>query len=420
MPSAYCFRGLLGSALLTAAFSATATPPPRPYDHIVIVVLENSSAEAGGERRTRGNPAMPFLNGLAGDPQHGARFTHAWAAETPYRRIPAGFDKPLPARPSQPNYLFLFSASHQGVLPAWFADPGSPYLGDAELAPNGDRLAAPQTNVPTGIGNRQIPAQRRPFTTANLGATLRAGGKTFLSFSEGLPHPFWDAEGDPQPERDNYRRKHNAAINWIDFGAPTTQRLVSAGRRRFLLPPDINLAFRTSVDPSGRHWRGFAEDAQGKPLDFHHLPSVSLVVPDEQHDAHSASVGAADNWLQDNIGPYARWARRNNSLLIVTFDEDGATDTSQGNAYHFGNHRISTLFYGAGVRPGAYPERIDALNVLATVLHNQGLLDAFRRDFALTCPDDSATCARQLANLRPIEDVFGRGPALREIPPVRD
>jgi phosphatidylinositol-3-phosphatase len=352
-------RHISGAALLSAALGAIAAAPPRPYDHIVIVVLENSSAEAGGTRRIRGNPAMPFINGLADDPQHGARFANAWAAETPYRRIPACFDKPLPA-------------------------------------------------------------QRRPFTTANLGAALRAAGKPFLSFSESLPHLFWDAEGDPEPERDSYRRKHNPTINWVDFGAPTTLRPVPAERRRFLLPPGINLAFRASVDPSGRRWRGFAEDAQGKPLGFQHLPTVSLVVPDEQHDAHSASVGAADSWLRDNIGPYADWAIRHNGLLIVTFDEDGATDTSQGNAYHFGSDRISTLFYGADVRPGAYLERIDALNVLATVLHNQGLLARFRDDFAQTCPDDTATCVRQLANLRPIVDVFGRGPALSAIPPVRD
>ena len=80
---------------------------------------------------------------------------------------------------------------------------------------------------------------------------------------------------------------------------------------------------------------------------------------------------------------------------------------------------VATLFHGAGVRPGVYGERIDALNVLATVLHDQGLLESFRRDFLATCTEDRATCAREHANLRPITDVFGRGQPLTEIPAVR-
>ncbi|RTL34796.1 MAG: hypothetical protein EKK49_08115 [Rhodocyclaceae bacterium] len=412
---------LAAFALLTSTHLFAAPPAKtKPYDHIVLVVLENRSADAGGERRIWDNPALPFLNGLALDPRYGARFTNAWAAETPYRRIPAGFERPLSARPSQPNYLYLFSASNQGVLPAWFADLSSPYRGKTESAPNGDRLVTPGAEQATGIGNQLIPAARRPFVTANLGASLRAGGRSFLSFSESLPHPKWDAEGDADSKLDLYRRKHNPAINWITLPGAARTDSVPAGRRRFLLPPDVNLAFHASVDPQGRRWRGFAEDAEGRPLDFTLLPNVALVIPNEQHDAHSASLDAMDTWLKTNIGPYAAWATAHNSLLIVTFDEDGSTDSSQGDAYHFGRDRIATLFYGAGITAGDYAERIDALNVLATILHDQGQLADFRRDFARSCPDDAATCSRELANLRPILDVFGRGPALKEIPPVRD
>lgn len=413
-------RHLAALASLAATTVFAAAPTPRPYDHIVVVVLENRSADAGGERRIWDNLALPFLNGLARDPRHGARFPNAWAAETPYRRIPAGFEHPLSARPSQPNYLYLFSASNQGVLPDWFADPSSPYQGKAELTRNGDRLATPSADQPTGIGNQLIPTAHRPFATANLGASLRAGGRSFQSFAESLPHPTWDAEGDADPKLDLYRRKHNPAINWIALPGTARTSSIPAERRRFLLPPDVNLAFHTSTDPQGRRWRGFAEDADGRPLDFTQLPNVALVIPNEQHDAHSASLDAMDTWLKTNIGPYAEWATKHNSLLIVTFDEDGSTDSSQGDAYHFGRDRIATLFYGAGVKPGNYAERIDALNVLATILHNQGQLAGFRRDFALTCPDDAATCTRERANLRPILDVFGRGPALKEIQPVGD
>lgn len=173
MPVTAAKRLAWGAVLAAALAGWTAAARAAPHDHIVVVVLENRSADAGGEQRIWGNPAMPFLNGLANDPQHGARFSSAYAAETPYRRIPAGFKGPLSARPSQPNYLYLFSASHQGVLPAWFADPTSPYRADVRMASNGDALPGKRDDQPAGIGNRLIPAERRPFSTANLGAALR-------------------------------------------------------------------------------------------------------------------------------------------------------------------------------------------------------------------------------------------------------
>ena len=420
-------RAALITALAATAWATTACatepaePPPIPaYDHIVIVVLENRSADAGGEQRIWGNPALPFLNGLAQDPQFGVQFTNAWAAETPYRRIPRGSDAPLSARPSQPNYLYLFSGSHQGVRPDWFQDPASPYRGKAQADAEGNRLDAPADEVPTGIGNRLIPAARRPFATANLGAALREGGRSFLTFSQSLPHPLWDESGDPDPLLDHYRRKHNPAINWIGFdGLPGSAR-VPEERRRFLLPVDVNLGFEPTTDPQGRRWRGFLRDAEGRPLSFEDLPTVALVVPDEQHNAHSAPLAQAGAWLREHLGAYAEWARTHNSLLIVTFDEDGATDTHQGNGYLWGRDRIATLLHGAHLKPGRYDQRIDALNLLATVLHSQKLLGRFRQDFAATCPNDAATCQRQAANLRPILDVFGAGPALSELPPTRD
>lgn len=419
-------RSALIAALATAwaglaCATEAAEPPAIPaYDHIVIVVLENRSADAGGDQRIWGNPALPFLNGLADDAQYGVKFTNAWASETPYRRIPRGSDAPLSARPSQPNYLYLFSGSHQGVRPDWFQDETSPYRGKPLADAEGNRLDFPGDEGPVGIGNRLIPAARRPFTTANLGAALREGGQSFLTFSQSLPHPFWDESGDPNPLADFYRRKHNPAINWIGFDTLAGSAAVPEARRRFLLPPEVNLGFEPTTDPQGRRWRGFLRDADGQPLRFEDLPTVALVVPDEQHNAHSASLGQADAWLREQLGGYAEWARTHNSLLIVTFDEDGATDTHQGSGYRWGRDRVATLMHGAHLKPGRYGERIDALNLLATVLHSQKRLARFRQDFGTTCPDDAATCQRQAANLRPILDVFGAGPALAELPPTRD
>ena len=413
------FAALSGAvAAAPQSANAVADAPLPHYDHIVIVVLENRSAEAGDHERIWGNPVLPVLNELADDPAHGARFTNAWASETPYRQIPKGFQAPLSARPSQPNYLYLFSASHQGVLPDWFLDPTSGLSGHALAGRDGDRLPVRLDDVATGIGNRRVPPQRRPFSTANLGATLREAGRSFLTFSESLPYPGWDESGDPLPTLDLYRRKHNPALNWIPLGAPNATASVPPDRQRFLLPVDTNLGFEPTRDPQGRRWRGFVQDSNGRPLGYEQLPTVALVVPNEQHDAHSASLTEADAWLRTHIAPYARWATQHNSLLIVTFDEDGSTDRSQGDPYRWGRHRIATFFHGAHVKPGVYGERIDALNVLATVLHSQGLLARFRTDFEATCPDTPLSCRLAAENLRPVLDAFGVGPALTERPPV--
>lgn len=424
-------RAFFKTAAATAVFPAVPTvqaagtrpmvwPRLPAYDHIVIVVLENCSAYAGGSRRVWDNPQAPVLNALASDPKWGVRFANAWASETPYRRVPQGFERPLSARPSQPNYLYLFSGSHQGVVPSWFEDPRSPYTGKALMDAQGNRLKERRDDVRVGVGNHLVPAAWRPFATANLGASLLQAGKTFATFSESMPHPEWDEEGDFLAIQDMYRRKHNPAINWVDFGPSKTSASVPPERRRFVLPRSVNLAFEPSMDPQGKRWRGFDRDAQGRPLGFDQLPTVSLVVPNEQNDAHSAPLARADEWLGRHILPYAEWARTHNSLLIVTFDEDGSTDGSQGDPYRHGRDRVATLFHGAGLKPGVYDERIDALNVLATVLHSQGLLDRFRADFAQTCPEPADVRERELANLRPILDVFGAGGALDEQAPVAD
>jgi hypothetical protein len=340
--------------------------------------------------------------------------TRADFAQTPYGIVPSGHESYLPARPSQPNYLYLFSGHNQGVVPSWFQSPGSPYLGTATNDAAGNRLPRSMPRTPVGIGNNLIPASTRPFTTPNLGAALIASGRSFASFSESLPYPRYDKEGDPSPIADLYRRKHNPAINWIDLAG----RGVAADRRRFVLPVEANLAFANTTDPAdGTRYRGFAVDADGNRIGFDRLPTMSIVVPNEQHDMHSAGKAACDAWLEANIKPYADWAREHDSLLVVTFDEDGSTDSSRGDAYRTGIDRIVTLFYGppGKVIPGSYDEPIDHLNVLATLLDRYGLLDQFKRDFLQAYRGREAE--NEAANLRPILDVFGEGARLAPIVP---
>jgi acid phosphatase len=85
------------------------------------------------------------------------------------------------------------------------------------------------------------------------------------------------------------------------------------------------------------------------------LPTVSIVVPNQQHDMHSGSIADADQWLKDNLGGYANWAQSHNSLLIVTWDEGS------------GDNHIATIFSGQPVKPGNYPEPVDHYRMLRTL-----------------------------------------------------
>jgi acid phosphatase len=155
------------------------------------------------------------------------------------------------------------------------------------------------------------------FTAPNLAADLIRAGKTFAGYAEDLPGP-----GSPMCSAGDYARKH---VPWADFGN---------------VPGSVSLPF--SSFPAAA---------------FAPLSSVSFVIPDLCHDMHDCSVAAGDAWLRGNIGPYADWAMRHDSLLILTWDED---DGSQAN-------HIATIFAGQMVRPGRYAEPITHYTVLATI-----------------------------------------------------
>jgi hypothetical protein len=158
----------------------------------------------------------------------------------------------------------------------------------------------------------------------NLGAELLTAGYTFAGFSEDLP-----AVGSPVCAAGKYARKH---VPWANF---------------------TNVPAETSL-PFG---------AFSAMTDYATLPTVSFVIPNLDNDMHDGTIGAADTWLANNMARYANWAVANNSLLIVTWDED-----DNGSSNH-----IPTMIYGAHVRPGTYGEPISHYNVLSTVEQMYGL-----------------------------------------------
>ena len=170
-----------------------------------------------------------------------------------------------------------------------------------------------------GVTNDTCP---HTFSVASLESELNAAGKSFTGYSEGLP-----AVGSMVCTKGSYARKH---VPWTDFSQDLT----------------------TDNQP----FTSF-------PTDFTKLPTVSFVIPNLQDDMHNGSIQQGDSWLQTNLLAYANWAMNNNSLLIVTFDEDNGTKAN----------KIATIFVGPMVKPGQYNEKINHYNVLRTIEDMYGL-----------------------------------------------
>jgi hypothetical protein len=170
-------------------------------------------------------------------------------------------------------------------------------------------------------GNTLVNANVCPVNggnTPNLGSQLLGAGYTFAGFAESLP-----AVGSPACSAGKYARKH---VPWASFTN---------------IPGSRSLPFSTF--PTAPNYPS--------------LPTVSLVIPNLDNDMHDGSITQGDTWLYENLSQYASWARANNSLLILTWDEDDNTPRNQ----------IPTVFYGANVRPGTYNEPISHYNVLSTL-----------------------------------------------------
>jgi hypothetical protein len=215
--------------------------------------------------------------------------------------------------PSQPNYLQLFSGSNQGVL---------------------------DDNLPPDFST--TPSSTYPFRTANLGAELLAARFTFAGFSEELETSSTNDWADYDPHSAthpgiSYRRKHNPWANWVAKTVPVPANQLTS---------TVNRAFNQF------------------PSDFTQLPTVSFVIPTQLHDMHDGSRRMGDDWLRDNLNAYAVWARTNNSLLIVTWDEDDYNEDNQ----------IPTLFHGANLRNGTVAAGTWTLhNLLRTIEDMYGI-----------------------------------------------
>ena len=95
--------------------------------------------------------------------------------------------------------------------------------------------------------------------------------------------------------------------------------------------------------------------------DFNLLPTVSFVVPNQSNNMHDGTdperITNSDNWIKNNLDGFIQWVKNNNSLLILTFDEDN---------YESSNH-ILTIFTGKIVKGGSYSETHNLYSILRTI-----------------------------------------------------
>jgi phosphatidylinositol-3-phosphatase len=142
---------------------------------------------------------------------------------------------------------------------------------------------------------------------------------------------------------------------------------------------------RTYSDYDYNPWESFAEGFNVEKdfnafaaSNFDNLPTVSFVIPNVTDDMHNGTIQQGDAWLQEHLNSYAQWAKNNNSLLIVTWDENGGTDD--------GNH-VATILYGADLKIGTYAATYNHYDLLSTLLAASNRTDP--RNAATSAPIDA-------------------------------
>lgn len=136
----------------------------------------------------------------------------------------------------------------------------------------------------------------------NIVRHLIGAGKTWKEYSENLP-----SVGYTGGDTGGYTEHHNPLSYFSDVRGNSTQA-------QNLVP-----------------FTQFASD-----LANHTLPNYAFIVPNDNDDGHSGSLGQADSWLSTNIDPLIGSSDFNTpggGLLIVVFDESVDSDAVNGGGH---------------------------------------------------------------------------------------
>jgi phosphatidylinositol-3-phosphatase len=280
---------------------------------LIAAVVLLGVAGCGGSGAVTGSTTRPSITSAV---------TGQSSAGSPSASAATGVQRAAVPEPAHTVVVVMENHSYADII----GNPDAPFINDlarrgalftrsyAITHPSEPNYLALFSGSTQGVADDGCPNR---FTAPNLAADLIKAGKSFAGYAEDLP-----GTGSPVCSAGDYARKH---VPWADFSN---------------VPGSVSLPFT-----------GYPATA------FARLPSVSFVIPNLCHDMHDCSVAVGDAWLRANVGPYADWAMRHDSLLVLTWDED---DGSQAN-------HITTIFAGQMVRPGRYAEPITHYTVLATI-----------------------------------------------------
>ena len=266
--------------------------------------------------------------GSSGGPASGAAPSGGTSGAAPRAAAPTGSAGPLP-KPAHVVVVMEENHSYSDIIGSGSAPYLNQLAGEGALMTSSYGVTHPSEPNYMAIFSGStdgLSADTCPVTSpaANLGSELLKAGDTFKGYSEGLP-----SAGSTTCTSGEYARKHAPWVNFSD------------------VPSSDSLPF-SSFPASGK---------------YSSLPTVSFVIPNLEDDMHDGTVTAGDTWLKNNIDAYAQWAKSNNSLLIVTWDEDDYSE----------NNQIPTIVVGAGVKTGKSAQNITHYSVLATLEQMYGL-----------------------------------------------
>ena len=289
----------LGFAVRAEAAPAAGLPA---YDHVVVLVLENEG------------------------------FTSTFGAASPAHYLNGTL---VPQATLDDQY---FATGHVSL--------------DNYIAMTSGQPANPLTSTDCATVNlfTCVQAQSAMAGGRNLADQLETAGRSWTGYMDSMPGACFHADysptarppdpyqGDSQaaPAKD-YADRHNPFIYYPD--------LVSDSAR-----------CTAHVLPYTQLATDIAQNA---------VPSFAFITPDTCHDGHDATCSngspgglvAADAWLESNVPPLLSYLNGHNGLLVITFDEAGASDASgcchggPGGAPGFGG-RVGLLAIGPGVTPG--------------------------------------------------------------------
>lgn len=146
-----------------------------------------------------------------------------------------------------------------------------------------------------GITTDCSPSSICQANVKNIADEIESTGRTWKAYQEDMPRPCAD----------------------------TNAGLYAVRHDPFAYYPDIT----RNVARCQKHVVAYSQLASD--LSKNQLPSYSFITPNVCHDMHNCSVKIGDDWLKNNVPKLLNSSEftKQNSLLIITFDEAEASDS---------------------------------------------------------------------------------------------